>query len=84
MICLIVRSGWCSEFAESWFLVMAGHVVPLDAIGVKGVEHGQAHLVVVPVVRLGTWGFGSADEKKRKVMFGRVQVDFSIFWEKAK
>ena len=43
---------------------MAGHVVPLDAIGVKVVEHGQAHLVVVSVVRLGTWGLGSVDERK--------------------
>ena len=64
MICLIERSGWCSEFAESWFLVMAGHVVPLDAIGVEVVEDGQAHLVVVSVVRLGTWGLGSVDERK--------------------
>ena len=68
--------------------MMAGDVVPLDAIGVEVVEDSQAHLIVVPVVRLGTWGFGSADEKKRKVMFGRVQVDFcqkhTTFWEIAK
>ena len=57
---LIERSWWGSEFAESWFLVMTGHVVPLDAVGVEVVEDGQADLVPVAVVGLGARRLGAA------------------------
>ena len=39
--------------------MVAGHVVPLDAVGVEVVQHGQADLVAVAVVGLGTWGLSS-------------------------
>ena len=60
---LIEKSSWGSEFAESWFLVMTGHVVPLDAVGVEVVEDGQAHLIAVAVVRLRLNGFSSTERK---------------------
>jgi hypothetical protein len=31
---------------------MAGHIVPLDSVGVEVVEDGQTHLITVTVVRL--------------------------------
>ena len=39
--------------------VVAGDVVPLDAVGVEVVQDGQADLVAVSVVRLGSRGFGA-------------------------
>ena len=51
---LLEKSSWWSEFTEGRFLVMAGHVVPLDAVGVEVVEDGQAELITLAVVRLGT------------------------------
>ena len=39
--------------------MVAGHVVPLDAVGVEVVQDGQADLVAVSVVRLGPRGFGA-------------------------
>jgi hypothetical protein len=43
---------------------MAGHIVPLDAVGVEVVEDSQAHLVAVTVIRLRLNGF-SSEKKKR-------------------
>ena len=39
--------------ADDGLLVVAGDVVPLDAVVVEVVEHGQAELVALAVVRLG-------------------------------
>jgi len=52
--------------ADDGLLVLAGHVVPLDAVAVEVVEDGQAGLGVsavlnlLSVVRLDTWWVESA------------------------
>ena len=44
---------WSSrELANGGLLVVAGDVVPLDVVVVEVVEHGQAALVALAVVRL--------------------------------
>jgi len=40
--------------------VVAGHVVPLDAVGVEVVQDGQADLIAVAIVRLSSRGFSSS------------------------
>lgn len=42
-------------FADKWFGVVAGHVVPLDPVVVEVVEDGEALLLEAPVPKV-PWG----------------------------
>ncbi len=44
----------CSSFTDGWLGMVAGNVVEPDAVVVEVVEDGQAELVTLAVVRLGT------------------------------
>jgi len=47
-------SNSCSSFTDGWLGVVAGDVVEPDTVVVEVVEDGQAELITLAVVRLGT------------------------------
>jgi hypothetical protein len=68
-------SGRRGELAEGGLLVVAGDVVPLDAVAVEVVEHGHARLAALAVVGLPDAGASGLRPVVELVRVGGSELD---------
>lgn len=58
-------------FADEWLLVIAGDIVPLDAVVVDIVQHSEARLSGVVDLELGVVGLGASEVSSAAPGLGR-------------